>query len=194
MGESWSIYIYKVLKEVYPDLGCSNNAMVIVNHFVDDMFDRVLVECANLCKQTNRSTLDARTVQTAIKFTFPREMAKILNEESRNAVKKYSESKAGGQRRVVKRPVFKKKKEPIMEEPEPEEDEVEEEEKRGTDADDEPEEEPQEEVVEEPVMEVGQPSFEFNKRKNSLSIKQISIVKRSKSSKKDKAPKRKTSP
>ncbi|ROT68987.1 putative H2B histone [Penaeus vannamei] len=40
--ESYSIYIYKVLKQVHPDTGISSKAMSIMNSFVNDIFERPL--------------------------------------------------------------------------------------------------------------------------------------------------------
>ncbi|XP_033220636.1 histone H2B-like [Belonocnema kinseyi] len=34
--ESYAIYIYKVLKQVYPDTGVSSKAMIIMNSFVNN--------------------------------------------------------------------------------------------------------------------------------------------------------------
>eukprot|EP00171_Calliarthron_tuberculosum_P018818 IDg18818t1 len=39
--ESYSIYIYKVLKQVHPDTGVSSKAMSIMNSFVQDLFERI---------------------------------------------------------------------------------------------------------------------------------------------------------
>ena len=36
--ESYSIYIYKVMKQVHPDTGISSKAMSIMNSFVNDIF------------------------------------------------------------------------------------------------------------------------------------------------------------
>uniref|UniRef100_H2Z7H3 Histone H4 n=1 Tax=Ciona savignyi TaxID=51511 RepID=H2Z7H3_CIOSA len=38
--ESFSIYVYKVLKQVHPDTGISSKAMSIMNSFVNDIFER----------------------------------------------------------------------------------------------------------------------------------------------------------
>uniref|UniRef100_A0A670J9E0 Core Histone H2A/H2B/H3 domain-containing protein n=1 Tax=Podarcis muralis TaxID=64176 RepID=A0A670J9E0_PODMU len=38
--ESYSIYVYKVLKQVHPDTGISSKAMSIMNSFVNDIFER----------------------------------------------------------------------------------------------------------------------------------------------------------
>ncbi|GAB1517020.1 hypothetical protein RhiTH_000063 [Rhizoctonia solani] len=39
--ETYSSYIYKVLKQVHPDTGISNKAMAILNLFVNDIFKRI---------------------------------------------------------------------------------------------------------------------------------------------------------
>ena len=42
--ESYSSYIYKVLKQVHPDTGISSKAMSIMNSFINDAFERIAVE------------------------------------------------------------------------------------------------------------------------------------------------------
>ena len=39
--ETYKIYLYKVLKQVHPDTGISNKAMLILNSFVNDIFERI---------------------------------------------------------------------------------------------------------------------------------------------------------
>merc|ERR1712169_166293 len=46
--ETYSSYIYKVLKQVHPDTGISNRAMSILNSFVNDIFERVATELLSL--------------------------------------------------------------------------------------------------------------------------------------------------
>ena len=46
--ESYSIYIYKVLKQVHPDTGVSSKAMSIMNSFVNDIFERIAAEASRL--------------------------------------------------------------------------------------------------------------------------------------------------
>lgn len=41
---SWSLYIFKVLKQVHSDTGISNRAMSIMNSFINDIFDRLATE------------------------------------------------------------------------------------------------------------------------------------------------------
>ena len=42
--ESYSIYIYKVLKQVHPEIGVSKKSMSILNSFVSDIFERITSE------------------------------------------------------------------------------------------------------------------------------------------------------
>ena len=39
--ESYSTYIYRVLKQVHPDTGISKKAMSIMNSFINDIFERM---------------------------------------------------------------------------------------------------------------------------------------------------------
>ena len=91
--ESFNIYIYKVLKQVYPDMGMSKKAMSIVNSFVNDTFDRIASEAGRLVKYNNKRTLDARAVQTAVRLVFPGELAKHAVSEGTKAVTKYQNSR-----------------------------------------------------------------------------------------------------
>ena len=42
--ESYGIYIYKVLKQVHPEIGVSKKSMAILNSFVSDIFERIASE------------------------------------------------------------------------------------------------------------------------------------------------------
>ena len=39
--ESYGIYIYKVLRQVHPDVGISTKGMSVMNSFVNDIFERI---------------------------------------------------------------------------------------------------------------------------------------------------------
>uniref|UniRef100_A0A667G7S8 Core Histone H2A/H2B/H3 domain-containing protein n=1 Tax=Lynx canadensis TaxID=61383 RepID=A0A667G7S8_LYNCA len=55
--ESYSIYVYKVLKQVHPDTGISSKAMGIMNSFVNDIFERIAGEASRLAHYNKRSTI-----------------------------------------------------------------------------------------------------------------------------------------
>jgi histone H3/H4 len=54
--ESYSIYIYKVLKQVHPDTGISSKALSIMNSFVNDIFERIAAKVSRLAHYSKRST------------------------------------------------------------------------------------------------------------------------------------------
>ena len=90
--ESYNIYIYKVLKQVHPEIGVSKKAMSILNSFVGDTFDRIMSEAGKLVKMNNRQTLSAREVQTAVRLVLPGELSKHAVSEGTKAVTKYESS------------------------------------------------------------------------------------------------------
>ena len=91
--ESFSIYIYKVLKQVHPDTGVSSKAMSIMNSFVNDIFERVAAEASRLAHYNKRSTISSREIQTAVRLLLPGELAKHAVSEGTKAVTKYTSSK-----------------------------------------------------------------------------------------------------
>lgn len=91
--ESYSIYIYKVLKQVHPDTGVSSKAMSIMNSFVNDIFERIAVEASRLAHYNRRSTITSREIQTAVRLLLPGELAKHAVSEGTKAVTKYTSSK-----------------------------------------------------------------------------------------------------
>ncbi|KAL3213556.1 hypothetical protein MRX96_035325 [Rhipicephalus microplus] len=91
--ESFSIYIYRVLKQVHPDTGVSSKAMFIMNSFVNDIFKRIATESSRLAQYNKRSTITSREIQTAVRLLLPGELAKLAVCEGTKAVTKYTSSK-----------------------------------------------------------------------------------------------------
>ncbi|XP_072423015.1 histone H2B 7-like [Chiloscyllium punctatum] len=91
--ESYSIYIYKVMKQVHPDTGISSKAMSIMNSFVNDIFERMAGEASRLAHYNKRSTISSREIQTAVRLLLPGELAKHAVSEGTKAVTKYTSSK-----------------------------------------------------------------------------------------------------
>lgn len=88
--ESYSTYIYKVLKQTHPDTGISQKAMSIMNSFVNDIFERIASEASKLAVYNKKSTISAREIQTAVRLILPGELAKHAVSEGTRAVTKYS--------------------------------------------------------------------------------------------------------
>merc|ERR1719337_186395 len=88
--ESYSSYIYKVLKQVHPDTGVSEKAMSIMNSFINDAFERIAVEAGKLVRYNKKGTLSSREIQTAVRLILPGELAKHAVSEGTKAVTKYT--------------------------------------------------------------------------------------------------------
>lgn len=107
---SYSTFIYKVLKQVHPDTGISNKAMAIMNSFVNDVFERIANEAGQLARYNKRQTITSREIQTAVRLLLPGELAKHAVSEGTKAVAKYTSSlgpeerKAGGKKPAKKAP------------------------------------------------------------------------------------------
>jgi histone H2B len=95
--ETYSSYIYKVLKQVHPDTGISKKAMSIMNSFINDVFERIAGEAGRLVRYNAKATLSSREVQTAIRLLLPGELAKHAVSEGTKAVTKYTSSRTGAQ-------------------------------------------------------------------------------------------------
>ncbi|XP_073081106.1 histone H2B type 1-M-like [Manis javanica] len=91
--ESYSVYVYKVLKQVHPDTGISSKAMGIMNSFVNDIFERIAGEASRLVHYNKRSTITSREIQTAVRQLLPGELAKHAVSEDTKAVTKYTGTK-----------------------------------------------------------------------------------------------------
>jgi len=92
--ESYSSFIYKVLKQVHPDTGISTKAMNIMNSFVNDIFEKIAQEAGKLARYNKRHTITSREIQTAVRLLLPGELAKHAVSEGTKAVTKYNSSSA----------------------------------------------------------------------------------------------------
>ncbi|KAJ1028764.1 hypothetical protein NDA16_001929 [Ustilago loliicola] len=91
--ETYSTYIYRVLKQVHPDIGISNKAMAILNSFVQDIFERIATEASKLASYNKKSTISSREIQTAVRLILPGELSKHAISEGTKSVTKFSSSK-----------------------------------------------------------------------------------------------------
>ena len=87
---TFSIYIYKVLRQVHPEVGISKKAMNIMNSFINDTFDKLSLEASKLVRYNKKSTLSSREVQTAVKLLLPGELSKHAISEGTKAVSKFN--------------------------------------------------------------------------------------------------------
>ena len=88
--ESYSVYIYRVLKQVHPETGISKKSMMIMNSFINDTFERMALESSRLLRYNKKGTLSSREIQTAVRLLLPGELARHAVSEGTKAVNKYS--------------------------------------------------------------------------------------------------------
>ncbi|MXQ82725.1 hypothetical protein E5288_WYG022610 [Bos mutus] len=91
--ESYSVYVYKVLKQVNPDTGISSKAMGIMNSFVNGIFEHIAGEVSHLAHYNKRLTITSREIQTTVHLLLPGELAKHAVSEGTKAVFKYTSSR-----------------------------------------------------------------------------------------------------
>ena len=102
--ESYSVYIYKVLKQVHPETSVSNNAMSIINSFINAIFERIAEEASRQAIINGSTVISAREIQSSVRLLLPGELAKhaVLNgvkgvsgliyDETRGVLKVYLEN------------------------------------------------------------------------------------------------------
>jgi len=69
--ENYSVYLYRVLKQVQPGLSISSRAMSIMDSFMVHMKDHIAAEAGRLVRYTRRSTLTARDLMFAARLLLP---------------------------------------------------------------------------------------------------------------------------
>ncbi|KAL2926808.1 putative histone H2B.1 [Bienertia sinuspersici] len=90
--ETYKIYIFKVLKQVHPDIGISSKAMSIMNSFINDIFEKLAQESSRLARYNKKPTITSREIQTAVRLVLPGELAKHAVSEGTKAVTKFTSS------------------------------------------------------------------------------------------------------
>lgn len=93
--ESDCSYIFKVLKQVHPEIGMSNKGMATMESYVADVRGRIMLEANRLVRYNGKTTLGAREIQTAARLVIPGELGKHAISEGTKAVTKFGESEPG---------------------------------------------------------------------------------------------------
>ncbi|KAJ8479811.1 hypothetical protein OPV22_023538 [Ensete ventricosum] len=91
-SETHKIYVFKVLKQVHPDIGISSKAMSIMNSFINDIFEKLAQEAARLARYNKKPTITSREIQTSVRLVLPGELAKHAVSEGTKAVTKFTSS------------------------------------------------------------------------------------------------------
>ncbi|XP_014522453.1 histone H2B.6-like [Vigna radiata var. radiata] len=89
-AEGYQRYVYRVLKQVHPEMGISAKCMTVLNNLMNDMFERLAGEAAKLKDYTGHMTLSSREIQGAVKLVLPGELGKHAIAEGVKAVNKFT--------------------------------------------------------------------------------------------------------
>uniref|UniRef100_UPI00398E4F15 histone H2B 1.2-like n=1 Tax=Pristiophorus japonicus TaxID=55135 RepID=UPI00398E4F15 len=84
--ERYTIYIYKVMKQVHLDTGISSKGMDIMYSVVNDILERIAGEASRLAHYNKRRTISSREIQTALRLLLPGELTKHTVSEGTKAV------------------------------------------------------------------------------------------------------------
>ena len=74
------------------ETGISKKGMMVMNSFVNDIFDKVMGEAGKLVRYNKKATLSSREVQTAVRLSLPGELAKHAVSEGTKAVTKFTQA------------------------------------------------------------------------------------------------------
>lgn len=91
--ETYSTYIFRVLRQIHPEIGISKRAMQTMNSFINDTFEKVAFEASRLVRLNKKATLSCREVQTAVRLVLPGELARHAVSEGTKAVNKFTGGK-----------------------------------------------------------------------------------------------------
>ena len=72
----FSLYIYRVLKQVHPNSGVSSKAVSIMNSLINDLLENISREASCIAHYNRRSTITSREIQTAVRLLLPGELGK----------------------------------------------------------------------------------------------------------------------
>ena len=86
--ETFSVYIYKVLKEIAGSKkkGINKKAMKIMNSLVIDIFDQMTQQSAQLMRYSVKRTLGVKEIEASVKLLLPNDLAQHALSEGRKAV------------------------------------------------------------------------------------------------------------
>jgi histone H2B len=70
-NESFATYIYRVLKQIHPQLGMSRKGMEVMDDMMFDLFERFAIEAGKLTTHSKTVTMGRREIQSAVKLLLP---------------------------------------------------------------------------------------------------------------------------
>ncbi|KAL0206491.1 hypothetical protein P9112_001798 [Eukaryota sp. TZLM1-RC] len=91
--ETWSIYVYHVLRQVNQDLTISVKGMALMNNILFEIFERIASEASQLLRRSQKSTLSHCEIQTAVRLLFPRRLSTSAVAAGNRAIQQIRDAK-----------------------------------------------------------------------------------------------------
>ena len=86
--DSYALYISRVLKSVFPDIGITLPSISIMDSFVKDLFERIASEAQNLARNYGKTTISVKEIETATKLILKGDLNKHAVSEGQSAIKR----------------------------------------------------------------------------------------------------------
>ena len=86
---TFTTYIYRVKKQVHPDLNISKSSMKVIESFINDFFNRISKEASTLMTSAGNKILREQDVLEAIRLVLPGELGKHAIGEAEKAIRIY---------------------------------------------------------------------------------------------------------
>ncbi|ELP87294.1 histone H2B [Entamoeba invadens IP1] len=86
--DSYALYISRVLKSVFPDIGITLPSISVMDSFVRDIFERIAMDASSLTRNYQKSTLTTKEIETATKLILKGDLNKHAVSEGQSAVKR----------------------------------------------------------------------------------------------------------
>ncbi len=90
--ETFSKYIFKVLKNVHKDMGISKSSMNVMNSFIRDLFEQISLEASKLVRNNKVHTLTAKAIQSSVTLLLTGELALHAAIEGNKALNKIAQA------------------------------------------------------------------------------------------------------
>ncbi|CDW90905.1 histone h2b [Stylonychia lemnae] len=89
---SFQTYIFRVMKEIKPELSISKNAIAQLNQILANLFENLMDESRRLMIFCKKSTLSSKEIESSIKLLFPGELAKLGVQYGKSSLQKFTEN------------------------------------------------------------------------------------------------------
>ena len=86
--DSYALYISRVLKSVFPEIGITLPSISIMDSFVKDIFERIATEAQNLARNYGKTTISVKEIETATKLILKGDLNKHAVSEGQSAIKR----------------------------------------------------------------------------------------------------------